>query len=229
MNAQSKGAALLTQATSIVEAYEAAKEAASGTMEKKAARQATNLASTLADLEMYADLQNMLVGIASDLTGQVADLVDTTEGEKVFATVSGLLAADEDYRPVGFDAEVASDLVERWGKATRRTRGSGGGSTPPSQMLPCPVRVTFTYPEGAETSLKSVIEHSSTWSSVSAEITKRAMALSGLERGDDYDRPEAAKVAWREAVQSIKNDGPGGVVEVETPAGVMLAEVSAVR
>lgn len=236
MNAQSKGGALLTEMESHVEAAEAAKAARSGSTEKKAARQAVALADLLteADVPEGVDVETLvstLTQTAELLGGKADEAVDFTDGNGIAEKVSALIAVGEDYQPTGFDAERAESLITRWKAATgRRSRGTGNGAgTPPSQIPPCPIRVVFTYPDGSDLKLSTDVTHTASWSSVSAEISKRALTLDGMERGDGYKRPESAKAMWREAVSSIKDGGDGGTVIVPTAKGDLIAEVMPVR
>lgn len=222
-----KGAALLSGFDTTVVAAEEAKASAAGTEEKKAARQAKGLAELLGSLGGYDTVQASLVETAESLGGKVADLFDTEEGNKVADRIKRLLDVDPEDQPQGFDVEVASDLLKRWKGATGR-RGTGDGSSK-SDPLPCPVKVVFTYPEGSEVKMTDHIRHTSTWSSVSAEVTKRAIALDGGERDGKYKRPESADTMWKEAKKAIKDGGVGGKVVVPTKSGNMVAVLTADR
>lgn len=230
MASAGKGAALLADFGPMVETAEAAKEAAGGSPERKAAREATSLADYLTgtDTEENGILATFLTDLVGNLTGETADLFDKTDGQKMADAIGTLLALDEDYRPAGFDADKATDLLARWKGATGR-RGNGGGSIPESQKVPCPIKVTFTYPEGSDVDLANEITHSSSWSSVSNEISKRARAIDGIDANAGYKRPESAATAWKAVRKAIIDGGEGGTVTVPTEHGEMIAEVTAVR
>lgn len=232
--APSKGVAILDGFEGVVKSAEAFKAAASDSAPRKAARLSKSLTETLASIEGIDEVKEAvtaaLAGLGTALTGVEGGTFDKAEGDEQARKILGLIAAGEEFQPTGFDEARATDLLDRWKAASgRRARGTGESTTPPSQMVPVPVRVTFTYPDGVDLSLRDVIQHDSTWSSVSAEITKRAMAIDGLERGADYTRPETARDEWRAAVKSIKDGGAGGTVNVETQHGTMVAVVEAVR
>lgn len=234
--APTKGAAILDGFEAVIDQAEAFREAARDSAPRKAARLAKGLSElvnegigTMSDDDAKA-LIDTLDGFQQFLTTVEGGTFDKAEGDDMATKVAGLIAAGEEYQPNGFDTARAEELLTRWKASSgRRARGTGESSTPPSQLVPCPVRVTFTYPEGTDISLKPVIQHNSSWSSVSAEITKRAMAIDGLERGDDYTRPAEAREAWQAAVKSIKDGGEGGTVTVPTEHGDLVAVVEAVR
>lgn len=219
---------LLDAFADVVAEAEAHKAATTATPEAKAVKQARNLIETLGDLEageaILADLQAFVGSIAPTVE------VDRQAGNDAATAIGGLIAAAQAVEIPGFDPEAAATLLERWKAATgRRARGEAGGGADPKQAVPCPVRVTFAYPDGSDVKLSDTITHASTWSSVSAEITKRAMALAGLNRGEPYTRPAEAAAEWKAARASIIDGGAGGVVTVPTPAGDMVATVEAVR
>lgn len=234
--APTKGAAILDGFEELIGQAEAFREANRDSAPRKAARLAKSLSDligegigTMSDDDAQA-LIDTLDGFQSFLTTVEGGTFDKAEGDDTATKIAGLIAAGEDFQPNGFDAERAEALIQRWKAASgRRARGTGGSTTPPSAQVPVPVKVTFTYPDGADLKLKNVIQHGSTWSSVSAEITKRAMAIDGLERGASYTRPATAQEEWRAAVKSIKEGGDGGTVTVPTSQGDMVAVVEAVR
>lgn len=230
--ATGKGATLLSDFEPVVVNAEEAKAAAAGTEEKKAARAAMSLADYLADRgkEEDSSLFWTLAETAEGLVGEVADLFDAEEGNKMADAIKSLLGIDEDYRPAGFDADKAEALVTRWKAATgRRGRGNGGGSIPESQKVPCPIKVVFDYPEGTDIDLKPEIVHASSWSSVSNEITKRARLIDGIDVNAGYKRPEKAAAEWKAIRETIANGGEGGTMTVPTEHGDLVATVTAQR
>lgn len=228
------GAALLDAFEAVVSGAEQVKASTEVTTEIKAARQARSLLSVLLSADEGSILADNPVNLENALTEWLQAVpaevsVDRTEGNALASKVTSLMGAAE-YAPLGFDLERADALVSRWKSVSGRAP-RGEGKSDPAQRVGFPISLAFTYPEGAPDTMPSAsIQHDSTWSSVSAEISKRACMLDGIGRGEGYTRPAPARDAWRAARKAIKAGEPGPfTVEVPTKVGAMLVQVTPVR
>lgn len=217
-----KGNTLLADLLAETETAEAIRESNANSDGKKAASQANTLLTTLEKMDVEEKVRETLTEMVGRFTEVETQAFDKTAGALLASIAQAELAKPEEYQLTGFDAVKAEELIGRWKKATG---GRGSGSTlSENAKPPVPIKVTFTFPD----SHTETIQHGSSWSSVSNEITQRAKALDGFE-GKGYKRPEDAAQAWKAAVATIREGGSGGVVTVPTKAGNLIAEVEAVR
>lgn len=142
---------------------------------------------------------------------------DRMEGDLLASILSSLSGVPETFRPKGFDkvADKVAEAVDAW-NATRPGRRSGSGSgestTPASQKLATfgigSVKLTMTSDKLPE---PRVVQHGSTWSSLSAEINKVAKVIDGKADAAPgsysyQDVDTAAGPAWRAFVDKVKAD-----------------------
>lgn len=145
-----------------------------------------------------------------------ADAFDRLEGDLLSSILSSLAGVPESFRPKGFDkvADKVAEAVENWNatRPGRRSGGTGESTTPESQKLSTfgigSIRLTMSGPNLAE---PKVVEHGSTWSSLSAEINKVAKVVDGRESAApgeySYQKVDPkAGPAWRAYVDAVKAD-----------------------